>query len=192
MNSVGSAVFNNLPLIFAVGVALGMAQKEKEVATLSAAIAFCVMNATINAMLKITGQILHDGRSQKRYARNNWLRYGIKSLQMGVFGGIIVGLAVAALHNRFYKIQLPTVLSFFGGTRFVPIISTVCICLSDPSVLRVAVSPDWNLRSRRSGTSSGYAGTLIYGVMERALIPFGRPRYSIYHSGRQPLAVRWK
>ena len=90
MNAVGGAVFDHLPLLFAVGVAIGMARKEKEVAALSAVIAFFVMN--------ITGQ------------------------DAGVFGGVIVGLGVAYLHNRFYKIQLPSALSFFGGTRFVPII----------------------------------------------------------------------
>ena len=122
-SKVGGVVFDNLPLIFAMGVALGMAKKEKEIATLSAAIAFLVMITTISALLNITGSIdtLAEG------AVGSVL--GIDTLQMGVFGGIIVGLGVAALHNRFYKIELPQMLSFFGGTRFIPIISTLVFTL---------------------------------------------------------------
>ncbi len=126
MNAVGSAIFDNLPLIFAVGVAIGMAKKEKEVSALSAVIAYFVMNVSINAMLKISGKILADGSIAKDVLDGTITSVcGIQSLQMGVFGGIIVGLGVAALHNRFYRIELPNALSFFGGTRFVPIISTV-------------------------------------------------------------------
>ena len=114
MNSVGSAVFNNLPLIFAVGVASGMAKKEKEVAALSAVIAFFVMNTAINAMLTVTGQILANGEIAESVLEGTITSVcGIQSLQMGVFGGIIVGLGVAALHNKFYRIQLPNALSFF-------------------------------------------------------------------------------
>ena len=119
MNAAGSIVFDNLPLLFAMGVAIGMAKKEKEVAALAAAIAFFIMHASIGAMIDINGGVetLLNGASAEVL--------GITSLQMGVFGGIIVGLGVAALHNRFYKIELPQVLSFFGGTRFVPIVCTV-------------------------------------------------------------------
>lgn len=117
MNAVGSAIFDNLPLIFAVGVAIGMAKKEKEVSALSAVIAYFVMNVSINAMLKISGKILADGSIAKDVLDGTITSVcGIQSLQMGVFGGIIVGLGVAALHNRFYKIELPNALSFFGGT----------------------------------------------------------------------------
>ena len=126
MNKVGSAVFDNLPLIFAVGVAIGMAKKEKEVAALSALIAYFVMNVAINGMLVVTGEITADGQIAKDVLEGTIASVcGIQSLQMGVFGGIIVGLGVAALHNRFHKIALPNALSFFGGSRFVPIISTI-------------------------------------------------------------------
>ena len=119
MNKVGSAVFDNLPLIFAVGVAIGMAKKEKEVSALSAVIAYFVMNTAINAMLTITGQILENGEIAESVLEGTITSVcGIQSLQMGVFGGIIVGLGVAALHNRFYRIQLPNALSFFGGYSF--------------------------------------------------------------------------
>ena len=115
MNKVGSAVFDNLPLLFAVGVAIGMAKKEKEVAALSAVIAFFVMNISINAMLNINGKILEDGSIAKNVLEGTIASVcGINTLQMGVFGGIIVGLGVAALHNRFHKIILPNALSFFA------------------------------------------------------------------------------
>ena len=115
MSTVGSAVFDNMPLIFAVGVAIGMAKKEKEVSALSAVIAYFVMNTAINAMLKISGQILESGQIADTVLEGTIASScGILTLQMGVFGGIIVGLGVAALHNRFYKIQLPNALSFFG------------------------------------------------------------------------------
>ena len=107
MSDAGNIVFANLPIIFAIGVAIGMAKKEKEVAALAGAIAFLIMHASIGAMITIHGgaEAMLDGATTSVC--------GITSLQMGVFGGIIVGLGVAALHNKFYKIQLPQVLSFF-------------------------------------------------------------------------------
>ena len=119
MSKTGSAVFDNLALLFAMGVAIGMAKKEKEVAALSGAIAFLVMNTDISVLISAKGGV-------EAMAENSTTSVlGITTLQMGVFGGIIVGLGVAALHNKFYKIELPQVLSFFGGTRFVPIVATV-------------------------------------------------------------------
>ena len=175
MNKVGSAVFDNLPLIFAVGVAIGMAKKEKEVSALSAVIAYFVMNTAINAMLTITGQILDDGSIAESVLEGTITSVcGIQSLQMGVFGGIIVGLGVAALHNRFYRIQLPSALSFFGGTRFVPIISTIVYMFV--GILLYFVWPVVQNGIYALGslvTGSGYVGTLIFGLIKRALIPFG-------------------
>ena len=168
--SVGTVIFDNLPLLFAMGVALGMAEHEKATATLSAAIAFFVMHKTVNALLAISGMleegVLHEGTIANVV--------GIPSLQMGVFGGIIVGLGVAALNNRFYKIRLPNVISFFGGTRFVPIISTAVYILV--GVLMFFLWPFVQNGIYALGDlvlRSGYAGTLIYGFIERILIPFG-------------------
>lgn len=175
MSDVGNIIFGNLPIIFAMGVALGMAQKEKEVATLSAGIAYFVMHTAINSMLKLNGEILPDGSLAPTVMDGAIASTtGIMSLQMGVFGGVIVGLGVAALHNRFYKIQLPSVVSFFGGTRFVPIISTVVYM-----VVGIAMYFVWPII--QTGiyalgglvNQAGYAGTFIYGLIERALIPFG-------------------
>lgn len=175
MSKAGNVIFDNLPIIFAVGVAIGMAQAEKEVAALSAMIAFFVMHASINATLLITGKILADGSIAPDVLEGTIASVcGIQSLQMGVFGGIIVGLGVAALHNRYHKIVLPNALSFFGGSRFVPIISTVVyvgvgilMCFIWPTVQ----SGIFALGGLVTGT--GYFGTLIFGIIKRALIPFG-------------------
>lgn len=175
MNKVGSAVFDNLPLIFAVGVAIGMAKKEKEVAALSALIAYFVMNVAISAMLLINGEITAGGQIAKDVLEGTITSVcGIQSLQMGVFGGIIVGLGVAALHNRFHKIVLPNALSFFGGSRFVPIISTIVYMFV--GILMYFIWPVVQNGIYAMGglvTGSGYIGTLIFGIIKRALIPFG-------------------
>ena len=168
LSDCGNIVFANLPIIFAMGVAIGMAKKEKEVAALSGAVAFFVMHSAISAMLKITGL----ASSLPEGSITNVV--GIDSLQMGVFGGIIVGLGVAALHNKFYKVQLPQVLSFFGGSRFVPIISTIVYLFV--GILMFFIWPHIQEGIYAVGNvvrSSGYAGTLLYGIMERALLPFG-------------------
>ncbi len=170
LSSVGTVIFDNLPLLFAMGVALGMAKNEKAIATLSAAIAFFVMHKTINSLLFLTGKLAEGAMPEGTVANV----VGIESLQMGVFGGIIVGLGVAALHNRFYKIRLPNVISFFGGTRFVPIISTAVYILV--GALMYLVWPfvqDGIYALGDLVLRSGYAGTFIYGFIERILIPFG-------------------
>ncbi len=175
MNKVGSAIFDNLPLIFAVGVAIGMAKKEKEVAALSALIAYFVMHISVNSMLEISGKIAADGTISKDVLEGTIASVcGINTLQMGVFGGIIVGLGVAALHNRFHKIVLPNALSFFGGSRFVPIISTITymfVGIAMYFVWPVVQNGIYALGGLVTGT--GYFGTLIFGIVKRALIPFG-------------------
>lgn len=168
MNDAGNIVFANLPILFAIGVAIGMAKKEKEVAALSSVIAFFIMHASISALITINGGT--EAMLQGAVADV----CGITSLQMGVFGGIIVGLGTAALHNRFYKIELPQVLSFFGGTRFVPIISALVYTLV--GILMFFVWPIVQSGINAVGEvvlNSGYAGTWVYGFMERLLIPFG-------------------
>ena len=175
MSKAGNVIFDNLPLIFAVGVAIGMAKAEKEVAALSAMIAFFVMHVSINAVLEINGQVLADGSIAPDVLDGTIATVcGLKTLQMGVFGGIIVGLGVAALHNRFHKIVLPNALSFFGGSRFVPIISTVVyvfVGIAMYFVWPVVQNAIFALGGLVTGT--GYLGTLIFGIVKRALIPFG-------------------
>lgn len=168
LSNAGDIVFANLPLLFAMGVAIGMAKKEKEVAALSGAIAFLIMHASIGALINI------NGGTEAMLAGSTASVLGITSLQMGVFGGMLVGLGVAALHNRFYKIELPQVLSFFGGTRFVPIISAITYLFV--GILMFYIWPNVQSAIYSVGNlvqSSGYAGTWVYGFMERALIPFG-------------------
>ena len=175
MSKAGNVIFDNLPIIFAVGVAIGMAKAEKEVAALSAMISFFVMHASINAVLLLAGKVLADGTIASDVLEGTIVSVcGIQTLQMGVFGGILVGLGVAALHNRFYKIELPNALSFFGGSRFVPIISTVTYV--GIGILMYFIWPAVQNGIFALGglvTGTGYFGTLIFGIIKRALIPFG-------------------
>ena len=175
MSKAGNVIFDNLPIIFAVGVAIGMAKAEKEVAALSAMISFFVMHASINAVLSLSGKVLADGSIAPDVLDGTIANVcGIQTLQMGVFGGIIVGLGVAALHNRYYKIQLPSALSFFGGSRFVPIISTVTYVAV--GILMYFIWPAVQNGIFALGglvTGTGYFGTLIFGIIKCALIPFG-------------------
>ena len=168
LNSAGSIIFDNLPILFAVGVAIGMARTEKATAALSGIVAFFVMHSTIGSLITYTG------RSHSFLTGATTEIVGITSLQMGVFGGIIVGLGVAALHNRFYKIELPRVFSFFGGTHFIPIISAITYV--GIGILMFYIWPLIQILINDAGKlvlMSGYGGTFVYGLLERALIPFG-------------------
>ncbi len=192
LNNCGSVVFDNLPLLFAIGVAVGMAKQEKEVAGLAAVISFFIMHMAIHSMLVISGHLITAPAVMD--ASGNALAgvvgsveqtvdmlngtvakvLGITSLQMGVFGGVIVGLGVAALHNKYYNIQLPQVLSFFGGTRFVPIVCSlvyIFVGIAMYFVWPVVQNVIYGLGDLVN--NSGYVGTWIYGIIERALIPFG-------------------
>ena len=168
LNSAGSIIFDNLPILFAVGVAIGMARTEKATAALSSIVAFFVMHSTIGSLITYTG------RSHSFLTGATTEIVGITSLQMGVFGGIIVGLGVAALHNRFYKIELPKVFSFFGGTHFIPIISAITYV--GIGILMFYIWPPIQILINDAGKlvlMSGYGGTFVYGLLERTLIPFG-------------------
>lgn len=169
MSATGNIVFANLPILFAMGVALGMAEREKATAVLSAAISFFIMHQTISTLLSLSGKL--NGVLPEGTVSNV---VGIQSLEMGVFGGILVGLGVAFLHNRCYNIELPSVISFFGGVRFVPIISSIVYI--PVGVLMFFLWPllqEWIYYLGGLVTRSGYAGTWIYGLIERALLPFG-------------------
>lgn len=168
MREAGNIVFANLPIIFAIGVAIGMAKQEKAVAALAATIAFLIMHASIGALIAISGG------AENMLSGSVASVCGITSLQMGVFGGILVGLGVAFLHNKFYKIELPKVLSFFGGTRFVPIICAMVY--TAVGILMFFIWPFIQKGIYSVGElvlNSGYFGTWIYGFLERLFIPFG-------------------
>ncbi|SCC31721.1 PTS system, D-glucosamine-specific IIC component [Gilliamella bombicola] len=170
MKNAGSVIFSNLPILFAIGVAMGMAKQEKEVAAISGAVGFFIMHSTIHALLELK-ELLKEGALPNGSLGD---AVGIQTLQMGVFGGVIVGLGVAALHNRYYRIELPAILSFFGGSRFVPIITAFVYLFI--GILMFYIWPTIQngiLLLGQLVNKSGYAGTFIYGFIERALIPFG-------------------
>ena len=175
LGNAGNAIFGNLALIFALAVALGMAKKEKGVAVMSSAIFYIIMLTTVSTMLTLDGSILADGsvaETVKAGATTSMM--GITTLNMGVFGGILAGLVSAALCNKFYKTQLPDALSFFAGTRFVPIMAMVwgiivgAICYFVWPIVQTGIFALGGIVQ-----ASGLFGTFIYGCIERALIPFG-------------------
>lgn len=175
MTAVGSTIFGNLPIIFAMAVALGLAKQEKAVAVLTSGISFFVMNATIHTMLQLSGQILTDGKIADGVMAGAITNVcGIESLQMGVFGGILTGIIVALLNNRFYKQELPAVFSFFAGTRFVPLVSMVTFVF-----VGIAAFYVWPFIQRIIFSigdvvlATSYLGTFVFGFVERLLIPFG-------------------
>ncbi|SFH51003.1 glucose-specific PTS transporter subunit IIBC [Pisciglobus halotolerans] len=170
MSSAGNIVFANLPIIFAVGVAIGLARSDKGTAGLAALIGYLVMHATINSILSITGNLVEENLA----AAGQGLTVGIQSLETGVFGGIIIGIVAGMLHNRFNKIELPQYLGFFGGSRFVPIITSVAAILV--GVVLYFVWPLFQQLIANMGNlvnSTGYLGTFIYGFVLRMLGPLG-------------------
>lgn len=172
LKDCGDIVFANLPLLFAVGVALGMAKAVKEVAALSAVVAYFMMYAALTSTIQNFMDVEALSATQGLITAN-YLGF-TNTMNTGVFGGIIIGLVVAALHNRYYKIELPASLSFFAGTRFIPIVSALA-----GVALGILLAFIWPFAARAiawmgSGVASlGYFGTFIYGYIYRALIPLG-------------------
>ncbi|WP_397333717.1 maltose/glucose-specific PTS transporter subunit IIC [Paenibacillus taichungensis] len=170
MSSAGSIVFDNLALIFAIGVAVGLARADKGTAGLAAGLAYLVMNASINAMLVNSGKLAADHLA----GAGQGMVLGIQTLQTGVLGGIVVGLVTAWLHNRYNKIELPQFLGFFGGSRFIPIVSSfaaifigIALFLIWPTI-QLGITQLGGLVDR-----TGYIGTLLYGFILRMLGPLG-------------------
>ncbi|CAM2941216.1 maltose/glucose-specific PTS transporter subunit IIC [Salinicoccus roseus] len=170
MASAGSIVFANLPIIFAVGVAIGLARNDKGTAGLAAVLGYFVMHATINAILGITGSLAEDNLA----AVGQGTTVGIQSLETGVFGGIIVGILTSILHNRYYKITLPQFLGFFGGSRFVPIITSFSAMFL--GIAMYFIWPPIQSLIFSAGdlvTGTGALGTFLFGLILRLLGPFG-------------------
>ncbi|CCJ76512.1 PTS system, maltose and glucose-specific IIC component / PTS system, maltose and glucose-specific IIB component [Cronobacter muytjensii 530] len=170
MSSAGAIVFANLSVLFAVGVAVGLARTDKGTAGLAALLAFLVMNATINALLTLTGKLAQSNPG----AVGQGTVLGIQTLETGVFGGVVIGLVTCALHQRFNKIALPQFLGFFGGSRFVPIISALAAIIV--GALMTVVWPHFQKVIFGLGglvEATGYVGTLLYGFILRMLGPFG-------------------
>jgi glucose PTS system EIICBA or EIICB component len=170
MEKAGGIIFDNLPLLFAVGVAIGLAGGDG-VAGLAAIVGFLIMNATMGT---VEGLQIKDVTGDNVDPANA-LVLGIPTLQTGVFGGIIVGIIAAAMYNRFFKIELPSYLGFFAGKRFVPIATAVSSVILGLIMLVVwpPVQDGLNAFSNfMLGENRAFAA-FIFGVIERALIPFG-------------------
>ena len=176
MKNVGDIVFSNLPILFAVGVAVGLAKKDKGTAALAAVFGFLVMNQVISTLLALgvtqLGVVTPD--SVGNYSSYVTTSVGIFTLNMSVFGGIITGLITALLHNRFHTIQLPAIIGFFSGSRFVPIVTAVTMAFVG-AILAFAwpVVQDGISVLSTLVKNAGAIGTFFYGLIERALIPFG-------------------
>lgn len=186
MSAIGNAVFANLPLIFAVGIASGLALQEKGAAGLSAAIAFLVMHVVVGTILGFLGYspetttvdyYISQGMSSieaTKQANIFGFELGIFTVRMGVLGGIIVGLLVAFLTNRYYDKKLPEALSFFSGVRFVPIVSVLSV-----SVIGAIIPFIWPYIHTGISTFSeffgktGPVGIFFYGFFMRLLNIFG-------------------
>ena len=176
MKNIGDIVFGNLPVLFAVGVAVGLAKKDKGTAALASVFGFIVMNQVVSTLLALgvtqLGVLTPD--SVGEYGTYITTNLGIFTLNMSVFGGIITGIVTALLHNRFCTIQLPPVIGFFSGARFVPIITSLTMALVG-AVLAFAwpVVQDGISMLSTFVKNAGPFGTFLYGLIERALIPFG-------------------
>ncbi|MBD7912522.1 PTS transporter subunit EIIC [Clostridium cibarium] len=181
MNDIGNIIFGNLPVLFAVGVAVGLAKKDKGTAALAAVFGFVVMNQVISTLLGLgvtqlgvlTASNITDP-DKAAYATYVTKSLGIFTLNMSVFGGIITGIITAILHDRFHTIQLPQVIGFFSGARFVPIITSITMAIVGGilafawPVIQGGIAGVANLVRE-----AGPVGTFFYGIIERALIPFG-------------------
>ncbi|ADL52476.1 glucose-specific PTS transporter subunit IIBC [Clostridium cellulovorans] len=167
MSSSGDVIFGNLPLLFAVGVAVGLAGGEG-VAGLAAIVGFLIMNVTLGLAAGITSDIVSKNPA---YA----LTLGIPTLQTGVFGGIIIGVVAAILYKRFFTIELPSYLGFFAGKRFVPIITAVTAIVV--GLILTIIWPPIQIGLNSFSTfmldKNRALAAFIFGVIERSLIPFG-------------------
>ncbi|SFB26095.1 MULTISPECIES: glucose-specific PTS transporter subunit IIBC [unclassified Bacillus (in: firmicutes)] len=168
MEKAGGIIFGNLALLFAVGVAIGLAGGEG-VAGLAAIVGFLIMNVTMGTTLGITPETL--GENPQGYASV----LGIPTLQTGVFGGIIVGILAASMYNRFYNIELPSYLGFFAGKRFVPIATAASSVILGLIMIVIwpPVQEGLNAFSNNMVHANLTISAFIFGVIERALIPFG-------------------
>jgi glucose PTS system EIICBA or EIICB component len=176
MKNIGDIIFGNLPLLFAVGVSVGLAKKDKGTAALASVFGFIVMNQVISTMLTLglTQLGVVTPTEVGEYGTYITTNLGIFTLNMSVFGGIITGIVTAILHNKYHTIQLPQVIGFFSGSRFVPIVTSLAMAL-----VGAVLAFLWPIVQNGIGVLSelvrnaGAIGTFFYGVIERALIPFG-------------------
>lgn len=177
MQGVGDIVFGNLPLLFAVGTAVGLADDDKGTSALASVFGFLIMNQVISILLGVgatpLGVITKDNIPAE-FGQYVTTTLGIFTLNMSVFGGIITGIVTAFLHNKYYRIQLPAVIGFFSGSRFVPIAVSVVMAIVGGILAFVwPFVQDGIAVIALFVKNAGSLGTLLYGFIERALIPFG-------------------
>ena len=167
MEQVGQIIFSNLPLLFAVGAAIGLVGGDG-VAALSAVVAILIMNTTMGIMSDAAAGI---AAGDSAYG----MVMGIPTLQTGVFGGLIAGIIAAVCYKKFYKTELPAFLGFFAGKRLVPITTAVLAFLVGLAMPIVWVPFQIGLAklSFLANETNTNISTFVFGVIERALIPFG-------------------
>ena len=172
MNAVGNGVFAALPLIFAVGIAAGLAKNEKGSAGLSAVVGYFVLLTGTGAFISIFGKGAPAGADIRLYGQA--VQFGIKTLNMNVFGGVLAGIVTGVVHNKYYKTKLPDVLAFFGGSRFVPIVNTIVFMII--SLIMVFVWPAIAAMIAYFGVLTqglGIFGAFIYGLVLRGFYVLG-------------------
>lgn len=170
LQSITSIIFNNIPLLFAMGVAQGMAKQEKGIAVFASTVGYLALNIVMNVYLKATGT-LADPAVAAQVGQGTVL--GIQTLKIEALGGLIAGLVAAKVADRFYRLELPLAFAFFGGKKSIPIITFVCMI---PIGLVLPVI--WNaltnfLISISFIFTAPYIGSSVYYTLNRALIPFG-------------------
>lgn len=177
LNMIGSVAFSNLPVIFAVGVAVGLAKHEKGSAAVSGLLGFLVLHQTLNFLLNVSGRLVDTSLENASELMGTSMQtsvLGIQTIDLNVFGGIVTGLAVYYVHKKAIRMEVPQVLGFFSGPRLVPI-------LIMPVMAMIAVAFFFVWPVLQSGINvisiavlkSGHIGTFAYGVLERLLLPFG-------------------
>lgn len=171
MSTIGGFAFTYLPVLFAMAIPMGLVRYEKGVAAISGFIGYVIMNLAINFYLVETDRLVNA--DELRQAGQGMVM-GIQTIEMGVLGGIIVGIIVYVLHNRFYAIKLPDAFAFFGGARFVPIITA--LTFSVVGILIPMIWPIFALGIASVGAiiqGAGAFGPFLFGAGERFLLPFG-------------------
>lgn len=198
MKAMGDVVFSNLPILYASGVAFGMSKKEQGWAAFSAVLAYVAFNAIISTMFKINDisvvttakDFLVENRGMDIITATKWNSLytnvlGYFSYRTGIFGGLIIGLIVQKIHNKFYNVKLPMVLSFFAGTRTVPILSLVAGSIA--GITCYYVWPFFGLALAELAdfiSKTGIFGTFTWAILDKSLLPLG-----LHHLVTIPL--RW-
>lgn len=171
MSTIGGFAFSYLPVLFAMAIPFGLVRYEKGVAAFSGLVGYVIMHLSINFYLTETNQLV---AADKMRQAGQGMVMGIQTIEMGVLGGIIAGIIVYLLHNRFYSIKLPDAFAFFGGARFVPIITT--LALSVVGIIIPMIWPIFAIAITGIGSliqKSGVFGPFLFGAGERLLLPFG-------------------